>query len=72
MGASRQQPVKGCLGAVQVHLAPGHELLQDVDPALPQVLGDRRLGLGREPIVAHASTIRRMPGPPWPTVPGRE
>jgi len=33
------------------------ELLQDVDPALPQVLGDRRLDLGRKPVVVHASTI---------------
>jgi hypothetical protein len=30
--------------------------LQDVDPALPQVFGEQRLGLGREP-AAHVSTI---------------
>jgi hypothetical protein len=68
MGAGLQQPIEGSLKAVQIHLAAGHELLQDVDPALPQVLGGRRFGLGWEPVVVHASTIspdaRAAPRPP--------
>jgi prevent-host-death family protein len=57
MGTGPQQPIEGSLKAVQIHLAAGQEPLQDVDPALPQVLGDQRFGLGWEPVVVHASTI---------------
>ena len=63
MSAGPQQPIEGCLKAVQVDPAAGQELPQDVDPALPQVLGDRRLGLGWDPVVVHASTIAPDPPP---------
>ena len=43
--------------AVEVHLAAGQESLQEVDPALLEVLRDRGLGLGREPFVVHASRL---------------
>ena len=57
MGAGPQQPIEGSLKTVQIHLAAGQEPLQDVDPALPQLLGDRRFGLDWVPVVVHASRI---------------
>src|ERR1039458_6005366 len=63
-GAGPQQPIEGSLKTVQIHLAAGQEPLQDVDPALPQLLGDRRFGLDWEPVVVPASTISSDPALP--------
>ena len=49
--------IEGCLKAVEIHLAAGQESLQEVDPALLQVLRDRGLGLGWEPFAVHASRL---------------
>lgn len=46
LGADLEQCVEGFLKAVEVHLAAGQESLQEVDPALLDVLGDRGSGLG--------------------------
>ena len=56
-----QQPVKSRLKRVQIHLAAGNQALHCFDPALPQVLRDRKFGLGWEPVVAHASTLSPDP-----------
>ena len=52
-----EQSIESFLKAVEIHLAAGQESLQEVDPALLEVLGDRGLGLGWEPVVVHASRL---------------
>jgi len=54
---SPEQRIEGFLKAVEIHLAAGQESLQEVDPALLEVLRDRGLGLGWEPVVVHASRL---------------
>src|SRR5215468_7669091 len=49
--------LEGFSKAVEIHLAAGQESLQEVDPALLEVLRDRGAGLGREPAVVHASRL---------------
>ncbi len=43
--------------AVEIHLAAGQESLQEIDPALLEVLRDRGFGLGWEPVLVHASRL---------------
>ena len=57
LGMGPEQSIEGFLKAVEIHRAAGQESLQEVDPALLEVLRDRGLGLGREPVVVHASTL---------------
>jgi Family of unknown function (DUF5990) len=57
LGTDPEQCIEGCLKAVEIHLAAGQESLQEVDPALLEVLRDRGLGLGWEPVVH----VRRLP-----------
>lgn len=52
-----EQCIEGFLKAVEIHLAAGQEFLQEVDPALLEVLRDRGFGLGWEPVVVHASRL---------------
>jgi len=52
-----EQCVESFLKAVEIHLAAGQEFLQEVDPALLEVIGDRGSGLGWEPVVVHASRL---------------
>jgi hypothetical protein len=57
MGMDLEQCVEGFLKAGEIYLAGGQEFLQEVDPALLDVLGDRMSSLGWEPVVAHASRL---------------
>jgi hypothetical protein len=57
LGTGLKQRVEGFLKAVEVHPAAGQESLQEVDPALLDVLRDRGSGLGWEPVVVHASRL---------------
>jgi len=57
LGTGPEQSIEGFLKAAEIHLAAGQESLQEVDPALLEVLRDRGLGLGREPFVVHASRL---------------
>jgi len=52
-----EQSIEGFLKAVEIYRAAGQESLQEVDPALLEVRRDRGLGLGREPVVVHASRL---------------
>jgi hypothetical protein len=52
-----EQSIEGFLKAAEIHLAAGQESLQEVDPALLEVLKDRGLGLGWEPVVVHARRL---------------
>jgi len=62
VGTSLQEPIESCLKAILVHLAADQESLQDLDPALPQILGDRGL-VDWEPVGVHASTLSRNAPP---------
>jgi len=56
IGTGPQQLVEGAFEGVLTDLAADQESLQDLDLALPKLLGDRRL-VDREPVIAHASTL---------------
>lgn len=56
VGTSLQEPIKSCLKAILVHLGADQASLQELDPALPQILGDRGL-VDWEPVGVHASTL---------------
>ena len=57
LGLGPEHRIEGFLKAVEIHLAAGQESLQEVDPALLEILRDRRPSLGREPVVVHASRL---------------
>ena len=57
LGMGPEQSIEGFLKAVEIHRAAGQESLQEVDPALLEVLRDRGSGLGGEPVVVHASRL---------------
>ena len=57
LGLGPEQRIEGFLKAVEIHLAAGQESLRQVDPALLEFLRDRGAGLGREPVVVHASRL---------------
>ena len=52
-----EQSIEGFLKAVEIHRPAGQESLQEVDPALLEVLRDGGFGLGWEPVVVHASRL---------------
>jgi len=52
-----EQCIEGSVKPVEIHLAAGQKSLQEVDPALLEVIRDRGFGLGREPVVAHARRL---------------
>ena len=57
LGMGPEQSIEGFLKAVEIHRAAGQESLQEVDPALLEVLRDGGFGLGWEPVVVHASRL---------------
>ena len=56
-GTRPQQPIESTFKAVQIHLAAGQKVLQNVDLALPHGLGDRRFGLEWVPVVVHGTKL---------------
>ena len=57
LGLGPEQRIDGFLKAAEIHLAAGQESPQELEPALLEVLRDRGSGLGREPVVVHASRL---------------
>jgi hypothetical protein len=64
LGPDPEQSIERFIKAVEIHLAAGQQSLQEVDPALLEVLRDWRLGLGWEPVVVHGSRLSPARAPP--------